>query len=74
MFTQSTIADIVTRIKACQTLAELDALWQKEIGYSVVSESPECTADQVRADLFDYAREMCYDIGVHCDDVGIPRD
>lgn len=72
MFTLTTIQAIVEKIKAAQTVNDLDALWQSEIGYSVLSENPDCTAAQLRADLFDYAREMCFDGGYHCVDAGIP--
>ena len=72
--TLQTIAAIVSKIKACQTVADLDALWLQEIGYSVLSENPECTAEQLRADLFDYAREMCFDAGYHCIDAAIPSE
>jgi hypothetical protein len=57
------------RIDACATAADADAVWQAEIGYSTLAENEGATRDQIVADLHDYVRELCYDLGVHVSEI-----
>lgn len=57
------------RVQACDTLQGFDALWLEWVGYSMIEDSPDATAENIRADLVDYIKEFCYDAGIYCGDI-----
>ena len=65
---------IVASAIAANSREELNAIWIAIVGYDVIEESPDVEAKHIRLDLFDYARELCFDAGVHVSLIGIPEE
>lgn len=61
----------VAEIRAAADEKALAAIYLDLIGYDPFEDDPESGAEDVRAVLLNYVRELCFDAGVHCADVGL---
>lgn len=61
----------VEQIKAAADKQALASIYLDLIGYDPFEDEPSNTAEEVRAVLLDFVRELCFASGVQCADVGL---
>lgn len=59
-------------LEACQSRADVGAVYLSLAGYDIAAEQPEDDAETLRGFVTDYIRECCYEYGIHWQDVVDP--
>ena len=68
------ITTAVAATYAATTIEALYALYADEVGYSPADDGDKRDMETLRGDLIDHQREVCYDAGISCEQVGIRTD
>ena len=61
----------VEQIKTAVDQQALATLYVEMVGYDPFEDEPANTVQEVRETLLDFVRELCFESGVHCADVGL---
>lgn len=65
------LADLVARIHAATTPAQIGSIYEELVGYDSHAEDPTATLADLRGLALDYVREICAAQGIPCGHVGV---